>query len=266
MRKSDFSSFRFAHGGLCSAKGAYRHSTRKGILPELIIVTRGILHMQENNVCYDLQPGDYLLLAPNQLHGGTAISETPPEFYWLHWHCAETGIFSFPPNFHMLPTSARLTDPSTMVQLVRQLLHCQDTATYPAETCNHLLYVIFSELVSQMNCPGIQSTLAIALHDYIRSNSDRLLTVAEIAAQFGYHPDYLSRVMRKNYGRTLHQDIDTERLSRAQLLLQTSDFTVAQIAAELGYEDTNLFAKFFRYHTNTTPSSYRSSFRIAPSP
>ena len=260
VRKSDLLSLRFSNGGLFSTKKPYRHSTRVIDSYELIVVTKGTLYMQQDGKDYTLDAGSYLLLAPGVVHGGTNISDKGIEYYWLHFYVDDQRGIQVPEGFGSLPWSARLTSPGVIIQAARQLLHCVESPSYPQGVCEHIMFVLFSEIISQSVNTLPQNSLALRTHEYIRSHANTMVTASSVAESLGYNSDYLSRILKDHYGRTLQQDIVHERLERAKLLLQTSDFTVERIALELGYESANLFVKFFRYHLKTTPTAYRNSY------
>lgn len=249
MRNSDF----FVNGGKFSSPGPWIHGTRIIDSYELILVTKGHIYMREGEHEFQLGPNDYLLLHPEVSHGGTKATEEPLEFYWLHFHPDTQRQFARP--YH-----GSLSSPSVLIQLARQLLQIRQSPAYPAETADHLLYVLLAELAVQRDQQEPQNALAARTHEYIRAHSDRPLSAHQVAEALGYHPDHLSRTLKACYGFTLQQEIAEQRLSRARFLLQTTDETVSCIALELGYEDANLFEKFFRYHEGITPTAYRNSF------
>ncbi|UOF01330.1 helix-turn-helix domain-containing protein [Bdellovibrio reynosensis] len=65
----------------------------------------------------------------------------------------------------------------------------------------------------------------------------------------------MSRRTRKS-ARHLIQD---RLLLEAKRLLAYSDFTVAEIASQLGYEDANYFSRFFKTKTKKTPLTFRTT-------
>lgn len=253
MKKSDFSTPHFDGGGRFSSSGPWIHGHRVIESYELIIVTKGTVWIAEGEQEFTLCPNDYILLHPNIPHGGWRTSVEPVEFYWLHFFSAENQRFEN-------PYFGTLKSPSVLIQTARQLLQIKQSPDYPPETCDHLLFVLLAELNVQRQQQAPLNALAARVHEYIRARADLPLTATQVADEIGYHPDYLSRVLKNCYGFTLQQVITYQRLSRAKLLLQTTDFTVARIALELGYKEPNLFEKFFRYHQGTTPTAYRNSF------
>jgi AraC-like DNA-binding protein len=51
-----------------------------------------------------------------------------------------------------------------------------------------------------------------------------------------------------------------QRMTRARDLLATSQLPMAEIAAQLGYDDPAFFSKQFRRHTGTSPAAWRREF------
>ncbi len=258
MRKSDLLSVQYTTGGLFSSERAWQHSTRSIGTFEVIVVTKGVVHIAEDGNEFEVKAGEYLLLYPHRVHGGTRISETAVEFFWLHFTESTDGAQA--PHPDTIPQKGSLQTGSDIVQLARQLLHYGESAWYPPACCHCALALLLWEIRKQALGAPVTNALAERVHEYIRSHSDRMLSVAAVETRFGYNADYLSRVLKTHRGVSLQQDIIAQRLNRAKLLLQTSNYTVEHIARELGYEDANLFVKFFRYHTHTTPTAYRNRY------
>ncbi len=55
--------------------------------------------------------------------------------------------------------------------------------------------------------------------------------------------------------------LQSSRVHRARHLLETTDRTVADISATVGYRDPGTFAALFAKHTGRRPSAYRTTFR-----
>lgn len=259
MRKSDQIKVAFASGGLFTSEATWQHSTRSIDTFEIIVVTKGTIHLHEEGHDFTVNRGEYVILFPNRIHGGTRISHDPVEFFWVHFRQSEAGGALIPmPN--CLQQYGALARQGVVVQLLRQLLHYSETCGYPDICCDYTLALLIWEIMKQSTGEPVSNALAERVHEYVRSHSDMLLTVETVEAYFGYNADYLSRVLKTHRGRSLQQDIIAERLDRAKLLLQTSNYTVESVARQLGYEDANLFVKFFRYHMHTTPTAYRNTY------
>ncbi|MEV4504183.1 GlxA family transcriptional regulator [Streptomyces klenkii] len=71
----------------------------------------------------------------------------------------------------------------------------------------------------------------------------------------------LLRRFAEETGRSPLAHLQATRVRRARHLLETTDRTVAAIAAAVGYQDPGTFAALFARHTGHRPSSYRAAFR-----
>ena len=99
------------------------------------------------------------------------------------------------------------------------------------------------------------------LDNYIRENVSDEISNTEIGAIFGYHPFYVSRMLKERKGMTLRQYIISYRLKRAKRMLELSGKSAAEIAEECGFTDASYFAKTFKSAFGITPKEYRNSFK-----
>lgn len=99
------------------------------------------------------------------------------------------------------------------------------------------------------------------LSGYIRENIADEISNTEIGAIFGYHPFYISRMLKERKGMTLRQYIIAYRLKQAKRLLELTDKSAAEIAEECGFTDASYFAKTFKSAFGITPKEYRNRFK-----
>ena len=91
---------------------------------------------------------------------------------------------------------------------------------------------------------------------YLARNVGRV-SLAELAARFGYHPNYLSTLFKKELGKTFTQIVLEQRMQRAAVLLQGTDMPVDKISQQLGYANPSNFYKAFEKYCGCTPVDYR---------
>lgn len=84
--------------------------------------------------------------------------------------------------------------------------------------------------------------------------------LAHIAREAGYHPDHLTRKLKRESGLGLRAMRDRLRLESAQAAL-SGTLSIADAATRAGFEDPNYFARWFRRQTGTSPGAWRSSAR-----
>lgn len=79
------------------------------------------------------------------------------------------------------------------------------------------------------------------------------------SSQLNITLDYLSRIVKRVSGRTVVDYINQLLLMEASFLLNTTSFSVAQIADRLHFADTPSFSKFFSRLKGQSPREYRES-------
>ena len=98
---------------------------------------------------------------------------------------------------------------------------------------------------------------------FLSQNLDRKLGRDEIAAFVHLQPNYLDRAFRRAYGAAPMRMLRDLRVQRARHLLESSDHTVAAVAALCGFEEAGYFSRAFRRETGQTPGEYRRSLAAA---
>lgn len=120
-----------------------------------------------------------------------------------------------------------------------------------------LLLLKMAETKSENALPA---RMVEALDSYIRENSHDEISNTEIGAIFGYHPFYVSRMLKEKKGVTLRQYIIAYRFKAAKRMLELTDKSIGEIAEECGFTDASYFAKSFKATFGITPKEYRAQF------
>lgn len=95
-----------------------------------------------------------------------------------------------------------------------------------------------------------------SLFEKLREPLRSAAPLGRIARNFGYHPDHLSRKLKRESGLGLRALRDRVRLEAAQRALRMTP-SVAEAAVQCGFEDPNYFARWFRRQTGQTPQAWR---------
>lgn len=91
--------------------------------------------------------------------------------------------------------------------------------------------------------------------------SDGNITLAECAEQLNYHPSYIWKVTKMNYNTTFTDYVGNYKLVKAKKLLLETDKTIADIAEELNYTNSQNFIRFFNKMEGITPGKYRQQYK-----
>ena len=121
--------------------------------------------------------------------------------------------------------------------------------------------IILLKVMETADENALPARMVEELDNYIRENVSDEISNTEIGAIFGYHPFYVSRMLKDRKGMTLRQYIIAYRLKCAKRLLELSDKSAADIAEECGFTDASYFAKTFKAAFGMTPKEYRAGFK-----
>lgn len=94
--------------------------------------------------------------------------------------------------------------------------------------------------------------------DYIQANYAQELDNRTLADQFGYHPNYMSRLVLERTGCSLHKYLLKIRIQNALYLLQNSDLPVSEISQQVGFKNVSYFSQYFKKCTGYSPSAFRA--------
>ena len=95
------------------------------------------------------------------------------------------------------------------------------------------------------------------ISNYIHQNLDKPLKCADIAQEVYLSPDYITKLIRKEYGVTLKDFIIKEKMTAAQHLLKNTNLSISQIAVKLGYDNFSHFSQVYKKYNGLSPSQER---------
>lgn len=85
----------------------------------------------------------------------------------------------------------------------------------------------------------------------------RDITLEALAQHFSFSPSYLSRLIKKYFGISYSQLLQSIRLEKACELLQNTEMSITDVCSQIGYENESYFIKIFHKTFHTTPHRYR---------
>lgn len=96
-----------------------------------------------------------------------------------------------------------------------------------------------------------------AVLDYCREHFAENLTLTEVSERFFYNASYFSRRFKKFTGVGFTAYLNSLKVERAMELLQTTDDSIEQIAATVGFGDVKTLYVQLKRFTGCTPSQLR---------
>lgn len=95
--------------------------------------------------------------------------------------------------------------------------------------------------------------------EYIASHYQEDLSLESLSKIAYVHPDYLSRIFKKETGMNLNRYIKTFRLNRACQLLENSQQKITAISRAVGYQNCAYFIRSFTEMFGQSPEKYRQT-------
>lgn len=81
------------------------------------------------------------------------------------------------------------------------------------------------------------------------------------ASHFHYHPNYLSKEIKKNTSKTYSEILQNIKLKQACFYLSKTNLSVQEIVEKVGYSELSHFYHIFKKNFTITPSEYRKQFQ-----
>ena len=93
--------------------------------------------------------------------------------------------------------------------------------------------------------------------DYISSHYNEDLSLEGLADMIYIHPDYLSRMFKREKGMNLNRYLKTIRMNKACQLLENSQQKITAISTAVGYQNCAYFIRTFTSTYGISPEKYR---------
>ncbi len=120
-----------------------------------------------------------------------------------------------------------------------------------------VFYSILEQLAkenAQKENPSVTDKLSETLEYIHRHYADSGLNVAALAEMYGTSTTYFRRIFKQSCGVLPLQYIQNLRLKRAEELLRSGYYTVAEAAFATGFSDPKYFSRFVKKEKGITPS------------
>jgi len=230
---------------------------------------------------YDFNEGGMMFTAPNQIlstneeaeyHGYTLLMH--PDFirnYPLAKNIKKYGFFSYDTNEALYLSDK---EKKVVIGLLNSIM--EELNTSIDEVSQDVIISYIEVLLNYSNrfykrqfitrkavSSDLLSKMDSILENYFNQQetlNNGLPTVEFLASALHLSPHYLSDMLRNITGQNAQQHIHEKLIEKAKEYLTTTNFSVAEVAYQLGFEHSQSFNKLFKKKTNTTPLSYKQSF------
>ena len=94
---------------------------------------------------------------------------------------------------------------------------------------------------------------------YVENNYANKITISEIADVIGFSESHFMRYFKETMGTSFIEYLKDYRLTMAARLLQSSEDSILNISAEVGFDNLSYFNRSFKARYGITPRQYRKN-------
>lgn len=251
---------------------------------QFTLVTSGTLGIQVNGVVYRLREGDAIFINRNFLHITTELPENGT-YVSFNFPDKMLGFFagSRMEQDDVLPVTGNYAFPVLvfkkeidwqekiiwklweLMERMEDMVACKKEVPRLEYRCALLITEIWYEMICHMDPLQDASTGSVrkqerirAMISFIHANYMNPLKLGEIAAAASVSEGECCRCFREMVRESPGQYLLSYRVTQAMELLNTSEYSVTEVAAETGFSDASHFIQYFKKKTGMTPKEYRN--------
>lgn len=233
------------------------------------IVTGGSGRLEVGGAALQIGEGDAFLIPADHVAYYVASQSHPWSYTWLGFFGIQSTTYmhqlmSATPDVHVI----HHVNVQRCIDAIEELLRPQPNRlpTRDFLLANSILLRVLSYLFEEVGFVEPARGPASAADEirlYLDMNYPKKLVMQNVAEEFGFHPNYMTRIFRARFGIAPKQYVLDLKLRKACSLLVSTELPVATVAYSLGFEDPLAFSKFFRHSFGKSPSAYRAQERVS---
>ena len=242
---------------------------------ETVITLKNNFIHTVNGVSFRPKVGDVVILRPQDCHSAKPIDDSAehicrdiyidPKLFKEACDYISPTLFvkimtdKNPPSFHL--SESELASFEESVDFSYLYAMAKDYEVYQSVkrivACRVIGAYIKKSFESEKALPECLTLLLLKLQ---RSSTGKK-SIAETAKEIGYSPDYLNRIFKEHFGKSMEQYIIECRIYDSLTLLLQTDMSVNEIALKMGWECTGNYINHFKKIYNVTPAKYRKEIK-----
>ena len=227
-------------------------------------------HIKVQGAIYQMNPGDFCLLAPGVPHAEVYSPATlPHSSLWFNYRASSStlhmNLFEYDSIGHGQIVQSLVVRIASVVGtlLVSLQNEIESPQSRAAQVCNSLLLVITNLVLRALETSftvgpqgAVLSDVSYQVIDYLHRNYARDFALDEVARAVNLSTNYLATMFKQETGKTVGQTLTEIRLHHAKLLLVEDRHSVREVAAAVGFGSPEHFSRVFKNHENIAPSLY----------
>lgn len=234
---------------------------------QLLYIASGKAHFYFNDKETIVTAGNMVIYRPGELQRYLYYAADQTEVFWVHFTGSEayellkkSGISE---KQNLINTGTSIAFSNMFLGIIQELQH--RNAEYEkmcAMYLEQLFILLHREATKDRSHKSefLDSEMEKA-KQYFFENYNTEISIEDYAAKKGMSVSYFIRNFKQYYNLTPMQYILSVRITNAQTLLETTDYTVAEISNIIGYDNPLYFSRLFHKQNGISPREYRQERR-----
>lgn len=232
---------------------------------QIIYIASGLGHFHfdspENETI--VPAGNIVLYRPKEFQKYEYYGENKTEVYWIHFTGSEVKnilrSYGFQDNKRVFSVGSSMEYERVFKRIILELQRCQVNYEEMLTLLLRHLFIIFERELKREHIVKneyLDREMDIAV-SFFNENYNRDISIEEYASSRGMSVSWFIRNFKKYTGQTPMQFIVSLRINNAQILLETTEYSINEISSIVGYENQLYFSRLFRKQKGYSPTEYR---------
>ena len=232
---------------------------------QLLYINAGKAHFHFDSIDNEtiVNAGNMILYRPKELQKYEYYGTDKTEVYWVHFTGGDVKNvlrkYGIKDNMRTFFVGTSLEYERIFKRMISELQRCQeDYEEILTLLMRHLLISIHRDLLKDRKTSDVylDNEMDIATQ-YFNDNYNTDINIEEYAQSRGMSTCWFIRNFKKFTGTTPMQYIMSIRISNAQSLLETTQYSISEISRIVGYSNPLYFSRLFHKQKGFAPSKYR---------
>ena len=242
-------------------------SPRGRIDYQLLFIASGKTHFYIGGKDQVVTAGHMVLFQPKEEQHYEYFGEDKPEVYWVHFTGSAVKeilrSYDIPLDEHIFFSGTPAAYTQLFKNMIEEFQTCRVGYKEMLEMNLRQLFMMIQR--TRLEKPPIVTTAVQLEMDYARQyfhdHYNEPINIEEYALSRHTSISLFMRNFKKVFGVSPKQYILNIRMNNAQNLLESTDYTVAEISAIVGYDNSLYFSRIYHKQKGQAPSDYRKRMK-----
>lgn len=234
---------------------------------QIIYIAAGCGHFHFDTVDSEtiVPAGNIVIFRPKELQKYEYYGKDKTEVYWIHFTGSDVKNilrkYGFPDNERIFPVGTSMEYERIFKRIIIELQRCQDNYEEMLTLLLRHLLIIFQRELSReqvLKNEYLDHEMDTAV-TYFNENYNRDINIEEYATSRGMSVSWFIRSFKKFTDSTPMQFIVALRVNNAQVLLETTNYSINEISKIVGYDNQLYFSRLFHKLKGFSPREYRET-------